>query len=114
MRTILTGSEERSKVVMVLQVRPTQTRFATNILYTPQSSQLLRSDRFRCYYTTSSKIGSQLLLASSSSNVLHGRGSEKAFNECLGVSNVIPFVQIWLLVFFEILSKAIRIYICPL
>ncbi len=37
-----------------------------------------------------SKIDSQLLLAHSSSNVLSGRGSEKAFNECLGVSNVSP------------------------
>ncbi len=34
------------------------------------------------------KIGSQLLLAHSSSNVLSGRGSEEEFNECLGVSNV--------------------------
>ncbi len=34
-----------------------------------------------------SKIGSQLLLASTSSIVLLERGSEKAFNECLGASN---------------------------
>ncbi len=31
-----------------------------------------------------------LLLASTSSNVLLGRSSEKSFNECLGVSNVFP------------------------
>ncbi len=36
------------------------------------------------------KVGSQLLLTSTSSNVLLGRGSKKAFNECLGVSNVFP------------------------
>ncbi len=35
-------------------------------------------------------IGSQLLLASTSSRVLLRRGSEKAFNECQGVSNVFP------------------------
>ncbi len=43
-------------------------------------------------YATSSKTGSQLLLTSTSSKVLLGRGSEKAFNECLGVSNVFPSV----------------------
>ncbi len=32
-------------------------------------------------------MGSQVLLASTSSNVLLGRGFEKAFNECLGVSD---------------------------
>ncbi len=47
---------------------------------------------FQFVYATTSKIGSQLLLASTSSNVLLGRGSEKAFNECLGVSNVFPSV----------------------
>ncbi len=36
------------------------------------------------------KIGSQLLVASASSNVLLGQGSEKAFNEGLGVGNVFP------------------------
>ncbi len=44
----------------------------------------------QCVYTTKSKIGSQLLLASTSSHVQLRRGSEKAFNECLGVSNVFP------------------------
>ncbi len=34
--------------------------------------------------------GNQLLLASTSSHDLPGRGSEKAFNECLGASNVFP------------------------
>ncbi len=56
--------------------------------------------KFQFVYTTTSKMDSLLLLASTSSNVLLGRGSEKAFDECLGVSNVFPyaaFVQIWLL-----------------
>ncbi len=35
-----------------------------------------------CLVVTTSKIGSQLLLASTSSNVQLGRGSEKTFNEC--------------------------------
>ncbi len=48
--------------------------------------------KFQFVYTTKSKIDSLLLLASTSSNVLLGRGSEKAFNECLGVSNVFPSV----------------------
>ncbi len=49
-------------------------------------------------YATTSKIGSQLLLTLASSKVLLGRGSEKHFNECLGVSNIFPSVasvQIW-------------------
>ncbi len=41
-------------------------------------------------HTTKSKMGSQLLLTSTSSHVQLWRGSEKAFNECLGVSNVFP------------------------
>ncbi len=41
-------------------------------------------DKFQFVYTTTSQIGSQLLLASTSSKVLLGQGSEKAFNECLG------------------------------
>ncbi len=51
---------------------------------------------------TTSEIGSQLLLASTSSNVLLGRGSVKAFNQCLGVGNFLPsaaLVQLWLLNF---------------
>ncbi len=43
--------------------------------------------KFRFVYITASQIGSQLLLASTSSNALLGQGSEKAFNECLGVSD---------------------------
>ncbi len=35
-------------------------------------------------YSTTSEIGSQIVLASTSSNVLLGRGPEKTFNECLG------------------------------
>ncbi len=49
--------------------------------------------KFQFGYTTRSKIGSQLLLP-------FFRGSEKAFNEGVGVSNVFPSaaeVQIWLL-----------------
>ncbi len=53
-------------------------------------STALLSDKFQFIYATTSQIGSQLLLASTSSNVLLGQGSEKAFNECLGVSNVFP------------------------
>ncbi len=37
--------------------------------------------KFQLVYTTTSKIDSQVLL---------GRGAEKAFNECLGVINVFP------------------------
>ncbi len=50
--------------------------------------------------TITSKIGSQLLPSSTNSNAQLGRGPEKAFNECLGVSNVFhsaALVQIWLL-----------------
>ncbi len=39
---------------------------------------------------TTGKFGRQLLLDSTISNVLLGRDSEKALNECLGVSNVCP------------------------
>ncbi len=42
------------------------------------------------YTTTTSKIGSRLLLASTTPNVLLGRGSKVAFNECFGVNNVFP------------------------
>ncbi len=35
-------------------------------------------------------MGSLLLLAFTRSSVLLGRGSEKTFNECLGVSNIYP------------------------
>ncbi len=40
------------------------------------------------------KIGSKLLLASTSSNTLLERGPEKAFKECLGVSNTFPLPQL--------------------
>ncbi len=46
--------------------------------------------KFQPAFTTTSKKGSLLLLASTSSNVLDGWGSEKAFNGCLGGSNVFP------------------------
>ncbi len=46
--------------------------------------------KFQFVYTTTSEIGIQLLLASTSSNILVVRRSDKAFNECLGVSNVFP------------------------
>ncbi len=46
--------------------------------------------KFQFVYTTQSKMGSQLLLDSTSSQVQLGQGSEKAFNECLGVSNGYP------------------------
>ncbi len=47
--------------------------------------------KFHFVYTTTSKIGSLHLLASTRSNVLLGRGSDKEINECIGVSNVFPF-----------------------
>ncbi len=56
--------------------------------------------KFQFMYATTSKIDSQLLLASTSSKVLLGRGSEEAFNEYLGLSSVFPSVaqvQIWVL-----------------
>ncbi len=37
-----------------------------------------------------SQSGCQVLLASTSSNVLRGRGSAKTFNKCLGVSTAFP------------------------
>ncbi len=43
-------------------------------------------------YATTSKIGSQHLLASTIRKVLLVQGSEKAFNECLGLSSVFPSV----------------------
>ncbi len=43
--------------------------------------------KFQLPYTTTSNTGSQPLLASTSSKVLSGRGSEKAFSECLRVSD---------------------------
>ncbi len=43
---------------------------------------------------TTSKIGSQFLLASTSSKVLPGRGSEKAFDDCVGVSNVFQILKL--------------------
>ncbi len=51
-------------------------------------------------YATNSKMGSQLLLASTRSHVQLLRGSKKAFNECLGVSNVqivatYPAIVLW-------------------
>ncbi len=49
--------------------------------------------KFKFVYATTSKIGSQFLRASASSKVLLGRVSEKAFDECLGVSNVFPILR---------------------
>ncbi len=46
--------------------------------------------KFQLVYNTKSKMGSQLLLASISSHVQLWRRFEKAFSECLGVSNVFP------------------------
>ncbi len=43
--------------------------------------------KFQFVYATTSEIGSQLWLASISSNVLLGRDSEEAFTECLFVNN---------------------------
>ncbi len=49
--------------------------------------------KLKSAYATTSKIGSQILRASTSSKVLLGRGSEKAFDECLGVSNIFPILR---------------------
>ncbi len=57
--------------------------------------------KFQFVYTTKSKMGSQLLLDSTYSQVQLGRGSQKAFNECLCVSNICnimpPSPKLWLL-----------------
>ncbi len=45
-------------------------------------------------YTTTTKIDSQLLLASTSSNVLLGPGSEEAFKECLGGKQCLPLSRL--------------------
>ncbi len=62
--------------------------FWANQLIRPSS--LVVPVQFVFVYNTTSKIGSQLLLDSTRSNVLLGQGSEKTFNECLGVSNDFP------------------------
>ncbi len=57
--------------------------------------------RFQFADTNTSTIGSQVLLASTGSNALPGRGSEKGFTEDLEVSSVFPSateVQLLLLV----------------
>ncbi len=46
--------------------------------------------KFKFAYTTTSKIGSQLLMTSTSSNVLLEWISEKAFNECLWIKQSRP------------------------
>ncbi len=49
--------------------------------------------KLKSVYASTSKIGSQILPASTSSKVLLGRGSEKAFDECLGVGTVFPILR---------------------
>ncbi len=51
---------------------------------------LMIYDKFQSVYTATSKIDSQILLASASSNVLLRRGSVKAFHACLLANNVFP------------------------
>ncbi len=46
-------------------------------------------DGFVLSYSITNKLDSQILLVSTSSSVLHRRGSEKAFNEYPGVGNAI-------------------------
>ncbi len=64
----------------------------------PKAKQMARLSCLVVYvkiqfvHTTTRKIGSKRLQASTSSNILLERGFEKAFNECLGVSNVFPSV----------------------
>ncbi len=60
--------------------------------------------KFQFVYASTSKIGNQLLLTSASSKFLLGRGSEKAFSGCPGLSNAFPlvaYVQIWVLSLIE-------------
>ncbi len=57
----------------------------TGLGYSTDSAALLSGIRH-----VSSKIGSQLLLDSTTFNALLGRRFEMAFNECPGVSNVFP------------------------
>ncbi len=49
--------------------------------------------KLQLVYTTASKIGNQLLLASTISNVLLGPGSVKAFNECLPLCRLSPNLE---------------------
>ncbi len=61
---------------------------AANAVWANQLTRLSRLVvyvKFPFVYTTTGKIGSQRLLASTSSNVLRGRSSEKAFNDYLVV-----------------------------
>ncbi len=48
--------------------------------------------KFQFVYASTSKIGIRVLLPSASSKVLLGRGSEKAFRGCPGLSNAFPLV----------------------
>ncbi len=43
MRTLFTGNKKRNKELMVLRVRPAQTRFPANSLYTPVENTPLHS-----------------------------------------------------------------------
>ncbi len=58
------------------------------------AKQLSRLPSLAEYVTFQLKIGSQLLLSSTRSNVLPGGGSGKAFIECLWVINVFPSVAV--------------------
>ncbi len=49
--------------------------------------------KFQFMYATTSKIGSLLSLAFTSSNVFPGRGSEKACNECLWGKQCLPLCR---------------------
>ncbi len=78
--------------------KPRQIVWAKNLTRRPP---LVVYVKFQLVYTTTSQSGSQLLLASASSNVQLGLGSEKAFEEYLGISIIFSsaaLVQIWLLI----------------
>ncbi len=63
------------------------------LVWVNQPPCLMVHVKFQFVYT-------QILLASTSTNVLLEQGSEKAFSKCLVVSNVLPsaaLVQIWFL-----------------
>ncbi len=80
--------------------------------------------KFQFVYTTKSKMSSQHLLASTSSHVQLWRGSDKAFHECLGVSNVFPnaavvqtvvtYSQIHLILLPELADYSLKNIIGPL
>ncbi len=71
-----TFSEPRPRRTFELPVLLVVVYINRNLTFTTK-----QGSRVEFMYTTTSKIGGQLLLDFTSSNVLRGRSSEKAFNE---------------------------------